>query len=132
MSSPKPSAGDVIRSFYRARRDGNLATVASFIAPDVVWREPEVDAHMGDLNGVDAVIDMMRRAGAATGGSFTLDVETLVEVDGHCAAVIRWQARKGDQLISGSELATFSVRRGRITFAQFLPGNITDDQNFWA
>jgi len=34
-------------------------------------------------------------------------------------------------VIEGRELATFSVKDGQITFAQFLPENIADDRAFW-
>jgi len=126
------NAGGLIRRFYAARRSGDLAAVAEMLARDVVWREPSVENYMGELIGADAVIDMMQRALATTGGTFRLEVAELIEVAGHCAAVIAWSADKGDTRIEGRELATFSVRDGRITFAQFLPENISDDRLFWS
>jgi len=50
-----------------------------------------------------------------------------MEVAGHCAAVIVWSAQRGQSVIEGRELATFSVKDGQITFAQFLP----HDRAFW-
>ena len=57
--------GEFIRAFYDARRTaartGDLSLLHSFIAADVRWSEPDVGAHMGVLEGRDAVLDMIRR-----------------------------------------------------------------------
>ena len=126
------SALSIIEDFYAARASGDLDAVSAFIAEDVRWIEPDVQDHMGELIGRDAVIDMMTRALAKTAGTFSLAVTEGVEVEGHCSVVISWSAEKGDTLIEGQELATYSVVDGKITFAQFLPANIRNDDVFWA
>jgi ketosteroid isomerase-like protein len=125
------SAIDRIKEFYRAREAKQPEKLKDFIAADVVWREPSVGTHMGELLGVDAVLDMMKRALATTGGTFSLEVAEYAEIAGHCAAVINWTAEKDGTPIKGRELAVFSVSGGKITFAQFLPENIGNDQTFW-
>jgi len=104
----------------------------SLIHDDVVWREPKVGDHMGELHGVDAVIDMMERARHTTGGSFALHVEKTIATRNSCAAVIRWQAHKGGHDLEGRELAVFSFQAGLITEAAFFPENIDNDHDFWA
>jgi ketosteroid isomerase-like protein len=122
----------VIRAFYEARAAGDIVALRGFLADDVRWVEPTVGEHMGELNGAEAVLDMISRALVTTGGSFALRVGELVEVEGHCSAVIHWSASKGDRTLQGRELATFSVAGGKIAFAQFLPENIAHDDAFWA
>lgn len=122
----------VIEAFYKARASGDLDGVGQFIADDVQWIEPTVGDHMGELRGKSAVIDMMRRAGATTGGTFSLAVTDGIEVDGHCSVVIEWSAEKAGRVIRGRELATYSVVNDQIVFAQFLPENIQHDNAFWA
>ncbi|MEM7255435.1 MAG: nuclear transport factor 2 family protein [Pseudomonadota bacterium] len=126
------SALDAIERFYDARAAGDIDAVGQFIAPDVVWREPSVGEHMGELLGRDAVLDMMRRAQATTGGTFSLRVKEGVAVDGHCSVVVQWSATKNGRTLDGRELATFTVTHGVITFAQFLPENVRHDEAFWA
>ena len=109
-----------IRAFYDARleaaRAGDLSLLEGFIASDVRWSEPEVGEHMGILRGRDAVIDMIRRALDATGGSFELAVAGTVESATHVSALIDWSAVSGDGRIEGREMAvtrsaTASLRR---------------------
>ena len=126
------SALGIIKDFYAARASGDLDAVSAYIADDVRWIEPDVQDHMGELIGRDAVIDMMTRALATTAGTFSLAVTEGVEVEGHCSVVISWSAEKNGTLIEGQELATYSVVDDKITFAQFLPANLRNDDAFWA
>lgn len=121
-----------LRRFYDLRRSGDPEKLRPTIHEDVVWREPEIGGHMGELRGVDAVIDMMQRALLTTGGSFTLDVESTVATGSDCAAVIRWRADKGERRIEGRELAIFRFEKGLIREALFFPENIEHDHAFWA
>ena len=127
--------GTVIRAFYDARRlarrTGDLSLLNPFIAADVRWCEPDVGAHMGVLEGRDAVLDMIRRALETTAGSFDLRVTSTVETATHVAASVAWSAVKGERRIEGQELAVFEVRNGRIVSAWFHPGDIADDEAFW-
>jgi len=132
MPMRKRSASEVVRPFYDARTAGDPEALRAFIADDVRWIEPTVGDHMGELNGAAAVLDMITRALATTGGTFSLRIAEVVEVAGHCAAVIAWSAQKDDETINGRELATFSVRDGKIVFAQFLPENVSHDHAFWS
>ena len=124
-----------VRAFYDARREaaraGDPGRLEPFIADDVRWREPDVGAHMGDLRGRDAVLDMIRRALATTGGTFDLRVTATVETGSHVAALIAWSAERDGERIEGRELAVYEVRDGRIAAARFHPENIADDRVFW-
>ena len=126
------SALDLIRKFYEARARGDVKTIRSFIADNVRWIEPTVGDHMGELNGVDAVIDMIERALKTTKGTFSLEVSEGIEVNGHCSVVIKWSAEKSGKPLQGRELATYTIADNKITFAQFLPENIKDDNAFWS
>ncbi|MGI9423241.1 MAG: nuclear transport factor 2 family protein [Hyphomicrobiaceae bacterium] len=121
----------IVRDFYAARASGNLDAVRTFIAPDVLWIEPAVGDQTGELHGADAVIDMITKALELTSGTFALEIGEIVEVAGHCAAVISWSAEKAGHAISSRELATFSVVKNRIAFAHFLPEDIEHDRTFW-
>ena len=127
--------GRFVRAFYDARRtasrSGDLAALEGFIAPEVDWREPDVGSHMGMLRGRAAVLDMVRRALATTGGTFDLRVTATVETGSHVAARIAWSAEKDGERIEGRELAVYEVRGGRIAAARFHPENIADDRVFW-
>ena len=122
----------VVRRLYELRRAGEVEGLRPLLHEQVRWHEPEVGDHMGLLVGPDAVLDMLRRAQRATGGTFALEVAETVETGNACAAVIRWRAEKDGRLLTGRELAVFGVQDGRITTAQFLPEDLDDDEAFWA
>ena len=122
----------LIRRFYAQRRDGDPEALRPFLHADVIWREPEVRNHMGELRGADAVIDMMRRALLTTGGSFALDVGSVLATANSCSAIINWSADKSGHRIHGRELAVFRIQDGLIGEAWFLPEAIADDHAFWA
>ena len=123
---------DLVREFYRLRAAGDRAGIAQLLAAGVEWTEPEIGDHLGRLVGRDAVLDMMARAAATTGGTFRLDVAATTETARHCAAVIRWHAVKGARAIDGEELAVFEIDDGRIVRARFFAANLADDEAFWA
>ncbi|MBD0272996.1 MAG: nuclear transport factor 2 family protein [Acetobacteraceae bacterium] len=133
VAAPEESPGALVRRFYAARAEaGDPEALRRFLAPDVDWVEPEVGAHMGRLSGAEAVLDMIRRARAATGGTFRLAVVETVETRTHCAALVAWSAeRDGGGAVHGRELALFGVSGGRIVSARFHPENISDDRAFW-
>jgi ketosteroid isomerase-like protein len=131
-AAPQESPGALIRRFYAARAEaGDPQALRPFLAPDVDWVEPDVGAHMGRLPGAEAVLDMIRRARAATGGTFRLAVVETVETRTHCAALIAWSAERAGRPVRGRELAVFGVSGGRIVSARFYPEDIADDRAFW-
>jgi len=125
-------AAELIRRFYEARQEGDPELLRPFLRPDVRWTEPTVGTHMGALVGADAVVDMVRRAQDATGGTFSLQITQMVDTANTCAAVIAWTAIKGDEAITGRELAVFQVAGGLITGATFYAERLADDNAFWA
>jgi ketosteroid isomerase-like protein len=127
----KADPADLTRRFYAARATGDLAAVRGFLAEDVLWQEPDVGDHMGLLRGPEAVLDMMRRAQQATGGSFRLAVAEILPTTTHCAALITWSAMRDGLPIAGRELVMLGWRHGRIVSAQFYPEDLTHDRAFW-
>ena len=132
---PEEGPAALVRRFYAARATAAAASdveaLRPFLAPDVDWVEPEVGAHMGRLPGAEAVLDMIRRAQVATGGTFRLAVAEAVETSTHCAALVVWSAERDGRAVRGREPAVFSVAEGRIVSARFHPDDIGDDLAFW-
>ena len=123
---------EVVHRLYALRAEGPPAAIRPLLHPDVRWREPEVGDHMGELRGAEAVIDLIERAQTTTRGTFSLAVESTLETDSHCAAVIAWSAEKDGTVLRGHELAVYGVRDGVIREAAFFPQDLRDDERFWA
>ena len=127
----QPGPADRVRSFYQARQTNDPEALRPWLAPHVCWSEPTVGNHMGLLIGADAVIDMLQRALATTGGTFALQVGATIETGERCAAIIHWQAEKDGRVISGEELAVYGFAGGQIIEACFFASNIANDEAFW-
>jgi hypothetical protein len=126
------SPAELVRAFYELRKKNEPELLRPLLSPTVRWCEPEVGQHMGVLEGVDAVIDMVHRALAATDGTFSLSVIETVETETHGSAVIAWSAQKGGMTITGHELAVYGFKNGLIHEAYFFASNIANDEAFWA
>lgn len=126
------SPATLVREFYELRKKNDPELLRSRLSPTVRWSEPEVGQHMGVLEGADAVIDMVHRALATTGGTFSLSVTDTVETETHCSAVIVWSAQKGSTTITGHEMAVYGFQNGLIHEAYFFASNISNDVAFWA
>ncbi len=129
---PGESPGALVRRFHAARAEaGDPEAPRPFLAPGVAWVKPDIGAHMGRLPGAEAVLDMIRRAQTATGGTFRLAVVETVETRTHCAALVAWSAERAGGVVRGRELAVFGVAGGRIVSARFHPEDVVDDKAFW-
>lgn len=131
MDADHQSPAELVRTFYEARQTNDLNALRPWLADDVRWNEPIVGEHMGHFRGADAVVNMLTRALATTGGTFSLRVASTVETGSHCAAVIEWSADKNGRTIQGQELAVFGFKDARITEASFFASDISNDQAFW-
>lgn len=128
----RPSPAALVREFYELRKQNDQELLRPRLSPTVRWCEPEVGKHMGVLEGIDAVIDMIQRALATTGGTFSLSVAETVETATQCSAVIAWSADKGGTTITGQEMAVYGFKNGLIEEAYFFASNLANDEAFWA
>ena len=131
MTFDHQSPAALVHAFYEARRLNDLDALRPWLADNVRWNEPVVGDHMGDLQGVAVVLDMLERALATTDNTFSLRVASTVETGSHCAAVIEWSADKGGRTIRGQELAVYRFVDGQIAEASFFASDIKNDQAFW-
>ncbi len=131
MNAEHQSPAALVHAFYEARRADDPDALRQWLADDVRWNEPVVGDHMGHLHGADAVVDMLKRALATTGCTFSLRVASTVETESHRAAVIEWSADKHGRTIWGQEMAVFGFKGGQITEASFFASDISNDQAFW-
>lgn len=129
MSQPNE---ELIRSLYEARERGDLESVRSMLAADVVWIEPDLDnPHTGDLRGPDAVLGMIREAQRITGGTFRLTPRDVLAHGEQVVAFIDWSAEQDGRRIEGKEVAVYRVRYGKIVEAFFHVDNPVSDEAFW-
>lgn len=110
VADPSDAAMNAVRKGYEAFNAGDMETLASLMAREVVHHVPGHGPLSGDHKGLDGVLDYYRRLGELTGGTaraYLLDVQG--DHHGHALAVHQLTAtRNGNTRVSrGSLLFTF-------------------------
>lgn len=123
---------DVVRKLYDARNAGDEGSIRPCLAEDVLWHEPDLESeHTGELRGPDAVLAMISRATALTGGTFRLHPREVVANGEHAVALVEWSATQEGASLEGREVAVYRIREGRIVEASFHQDDPDLDRRFW-
>ncbi|TDD32843.1 nuclear transport factor 2 family protein [Actinomadura sp. KC06] len=110
---------NVIRSFYKARSDGDTKTLHALLAPDVRWHEPGNEDYSGTHQGRETVLKLLDDLKQATNGTFTLEPTAFLTTDEHVVAKIRWSASRGETHVRGNEIAIYRLTSAKIAEAWF-------------
>jgi uncharacterized protein len=116
---------EVVRRLYAARAGDDFDEVARLLADDIVWHEPGEFDYSGDHSGKAAVLALLRRLAAATGGTFTLEPGELLTTREYAVTVVHWSAERDGRRAEGDEVAVYRLRAGQVVEAWFFP-EITD------
>lgn len=108
MGSEHPNA-TAYRRTADAFRSGDTATLASLIAPDVVWHIPGSHSMAGDLHGRPALLDWLARLRAL---GFWLTEEDVFGNDEHVCALSVMGARRGTVEVETRVVSVFRYRDG--------------------
>jgi ketosteroid isomerase-like protein len=106
---------DLIRDGYDAFLKRDTATLEDLFAEDAVWHAAGTSPIAGDYRGRDAVLALFRKVDELSGGTFRIDVHTVMADEEHGVALIRSTARRGDKRLSAQSVNVFHVRDGKIT-----------------
>ena len=100
MSHPNE---DLIRKGYAAFLSGDMATLSDLFADDVVWHAPGRNPLAGTYRGKEEVFSSFQKVFELTGGTFKLDIHTVLADDEHAVILARVTAeRDGKKLDDNS------------------------------
>src|ERR1700730_3458024 len=91
---------ELFRRGYTAFQAGDLDTVRSLFAPDIVWNVPGRNRFAGAHRGVDAVIDLFVEQFQETDGTFKVEVHDILANDEHAVALATVSAQRGGKSVS--------------------------------
>lgn len=98
----------LIRRGYEAFNTGDMATLTTLLAKDVVQRVPGTSVVAGDHKGIDAVLAMYGQLAELTGGTIQANlVDVHSDGHGHCVAV---------HVLTGTRNGVTRASRGSILF----------------
>ncbi len=125
---------DLIRRGYEAFGAGDLETLSSLMADDVVHVVPGNNRFTGEHKGREACLTMYGELFAASGGTYRADLETI-EARGRdqVVSVHHATAQREGATLDTRETLTFTVENGEITRIEssFNPEDEAAEDAFW-
>ncbi len=106
---------DLIRRGYEAFLKGDLATLENLFVEDVVWHTAGANPTSGEHKGRDAVLALFRRVKELSGGTFRVEVHTVLADDDHGVSLTRTTASREGKHLRAQSVTVFHIRDGKIT-----------------
>lgn len=121
-----------IRAGYEAFGQGDLATLETLFAPDVVWHEPGRNPVSGTYEGWSELAGLFVAYAERSGGTFSAELEDVLANDERAISIARVRGtRNGHELDQGDHLVCRIVD-GRIAEARVLYHDQHAVDAFWA
>lgn len=122
----------LIRRGYEAFAKGDLAPLGDLMDPAVVWHEPGRSPLGGDYHGRDGVLDLLRKLGTLSGGTFAFDLVEVLATANRAVALHELTARRDDRVLDMSSAVEFEVHGGKITEVTVYHDDTYSFDEFWA
>jgi ketosteroid isomerase-like protein len=125
---------DLIRRGYQAFGTGDLDTLKSMMAPDVVHEVPGSNQFAGEHKGPDELMDMYGRLFDVSGGTYNADLLSIESRDDNTVvSTHRGTAVREGASLDTTETLTFTVEDGKITriVSSFTPEDEAAEDAFW-
>src|SRR5919109_1551735 len=115
---------EITRKAYAAFSAGDMDTVASIMAPDLVWHVLGRNPLSGDYRGVEQSLQFLGRLVEMTSGTLRVEVHDVLANDDHAVALVRSSAERGGRSYDANEAHVANYRDGHLT--EFWP--LSSDQ----
>jgi len=122
---------ELFRRGYAAFGAGDLDTVRSLTADDVVWHNPGNNRLSGDYVGIEATIGFFLKLFEESGGTFKLEVHDILANDDHAVALVTASASRGDASFSSRAAHIVHIRDGKLTESWFFGEDQAAADAFW-
>ena len=127
------SVGEAVGRYAAAAAAGDMEALASTLSDGVVWQQPGANQLSGDHVGPDAVVAHLGRFMQLSGGTFTLETESVVESGSLVVATVRFTAsRPGHPDLDQRGVDVFRVVDGKIVEVWLIGEDQGTEDAFWA
>ncbi len=106
---------DLLRRGYEAFGTGDLDTVFSLFADDMVWHNGGSNQLSGDYRGHQAITGMFGKLLEVTGGTLRLDIHDVLANDTHGTVLVTAHAERDGQPIAVREVNIWHLADGKAT-----------------
>jgi ketosteroid isomerase-like protein len=123
---------DLVRRGYEAFATGDMATVASLFADDVVWHSPGRSAISGNFKGQDEVFAFFGKLVEMTGGNFGIEVHDVLANDEHATVLVHAKGQRDGASWEGNIVHVLHLADGKVKEIWVHEGDQYAADEFWA
>ncbi len=122
---------DLLRRGYEAFSTGDMATVFSLFADDMVWHIGGSNQLSGDYRGHEAIMGFFGRLMEVSAGTFRVDVHDVLANDTHGAVLVTVHVERDGQPMAVREVNIWHLSGGKATeFWAFAEDSVELDKMF--
>jgi ketosteroid isomerase-like protein len=123
----------LVRKGYDAFVRGDMETLRAMLAADATHHVPGTGVLSGDYKGQDAILDMYRRLGEETGGTFAVELrQVLVDGRGHAVTLHHLTADRQGKHLDEDGGIVFRIVGDKMTDLDECVADIEAMNDFWS
>jgi ketosteroid isomerase-like protein len=119
------------RAIWAATSTGDADALREQLAPDVVWNAHSAGSLSGEYGGVEAVIELLARAGDLV-DDLRVDLSDMLVSNRGAVVSYHLTARRGDRVLDTDMLLVSHIREGRVTEVFTVPVDAVESDRFWS
>ena len=121
----------LFRRGYTGFQTGDMETLRSLFAPDIVWNVAGHSRFAGAHRGVDAVLNLFAENFRETNGNFGVEVHDILANDEHAVALATVSGERQGKRLNDRYMHAAHIRDGRLTESWIFAENQDLVDDFW-
>jgi ketosteroid isomerase-like protein len=122
---------ELFRRGYQAFQSGDLDTVRSLFAPDIVWHVPGNNQLSGDYKGADATINSFIRNFELSDGTFKVELHDILANDEHAVALATASGQREGKTLDDRYVHVVHIKDGTLTESWIFDEKQGEVDAFW-
>jgi uncharacterized protein len=122
---------ELFRRGYTAFQSGDLDTVRSLFAADIVWNVAGHNHLSGAHRGIDDVLAVFMRNFEETGGTFKVELHDILANDEHAVALATVSGQKDGKSMKDNYTHVVHLKDGRVTESWIYDEHQDEVDAFW-
>jgi len=124
----------VVKTYFDSLAKGDLNTLGSLFAEEVVWHQPGTGTLSGVYKGKDAVFSLFGQFMQISEGTFKIDSVNAIMANGNLvSAILSFSAKKkGGAEINMKGIDLMKVENGKITEVYLFSEDQQVEDQFWS
>jgi hypothetical protein len=123
---------ELARKGYKAFSAGDMDTVRTLFAEDIIWHVPGRNPLSGDYKGQGEVFVLFAKTMEMTKGTFKLEVHDILANDQHIVTLVVASGQRDGKRMEDRQAHVSHVENGKITEFWLHPGDQYAVDEFWA